>query len=64
MQKVKQYVSFDGPCHFLSCLETGPHFHPICPVCGAVRYGNLFCKECREYHHWPEKPSTLKIQKG
>lgn len=49
----EKYVHFDGPCPFLMCLETGPHDHPICPDCGAVRYGNLFCKTCRS--HWPEQ---------
>ena len=49
MKKVKKYVPFDGPCPFLMCLETGPHVHPVCPECGSVRYGNMFCKECRKY---------------
>jgi len=43
----------DGPCPFLLCLETEPHRHPICGTCGAVRFGNLFCKECqRERPKW------------
>lgn len=41
-------IAFDGPCPFLLCLETGPHTHPVCPDCGAVRYGNLSCTTCRE----------------
>ena len=40
-------MHFDGPCPFLACLEAGPHDHPICPDCGAVRYGNLTCNTCR-----------------
>lgn len=48
MKKVKNYVPFDGSCPFLTCLETGPHVHPVCPECGAVRYGNIFCGECRK----------------
>jgi predicted amidophosphoribosyltransferase len=36
-----------GPCPFLTCLETGPHEHPVCPDCEAVRYGNPFyCATC------------------
>jgi len=42
-------VHFDGPCPFLLCLATGPHSHPVCPECGAIRYGNLFCGICRAY---------------
>lgn len=39
--------SVNGPCPFLTCLETGPHEHPVCPDCGAVRYGNPFgCPTC------------------
>lgn len=44
--EVKQ-MHFDGPCPFLLCLADCPHDHPICRVCGAVGYGNLFCEECR-----------------
>ena len=43
-------MKVDGPCPFLLCLETGPHEHPICPECGAVRFGNLFCPRCRKEH--------------
>jgi len=36
-----------GWCPFLTCLETGPHEHPVCPECEAVRYGNpFFCATC------------------
>ena len=49
----QQYIHFDGPCPFLTCLETEPHDHPICPDCGAVRWGNMFCKTCRS--HWPKQ---------
>lgn len=41
-----QTMAFDGPCPFLTCLAQGPHTHPICPECGSVRYGNMFCPEC------------------
>jgi hypothetical protein len=45
-------MHFDGPCPFLTCLKTGPHDHPVCPKCGALRYGNLYCEECQK--HRPE----------
>lgn len=40
----------DGQCPFLTCEEMGPHSHPICPDCEAVRYGNLFCATCRAHN--------------
>lgn len=46
MTQVKT-MHFDGPCPYLFCQETGPHDHPICPDCGAVRCGNIFCPTCR-----------------
>ena len=45
----KKKVEFDGPCPFATCLETGPHSHPVCPECGAVRHGNPSCPECRKH---------------
>ena len=39
-----------GYCPFLTCLRTKPHTHPICPDCGAVRYGSLFCETCNAWH--------------
>ena len=39
-------IHFDGLCPFLLCLESGPHAHPICPECGAVRDGNINCPTC------------------
>ena len=42
-------MHFDGPCPFLFCLEDRAHTHPICPSCGAVRYGNPFCAECQRH---------------
>jgi hypothetical protein len=50
MNKPVETIHFDGVCPFLMCLETGPHDHPICPKCGAVRYGNIGCPECRAHH--------------
>jgi hypothetical protein len=49
--KVEEYWHSDGPCPFLTCLQTEPHDHPICPECRAVKWGNMFCKTCRS--HWP-----------
>lgn len=45
--KLVEFSIFGGPCPFLLCQEVGPHKHPICPDCGAVRFGNLYCKRCR-----------------
>jgi hypothetical protein len=55
-------IHFDGPCPFLTCLEEGPHDHPICPDCGAVRYGNLYCPTSRAYYqeHREEIIANLK----
>ena len=33
-------------CPFLACVVRQPHTHPICPDCGAVRYGNIMCRTC------------------
>lgn len=41
-------IEFDGPCPFATCLKTEKHSHPICPECGAVRFGNLSCGECKK----------------
>jgi hypothetical protein len=38
---------FGDTCPFLLCKREGPHTHSVCPVCGAVRYGNAFCEECK-----------------
>lgn len=43
-------IHFPGSCPYLLCLEAGPHDHPVCPQCGAVRYGNIYCPICRQYH--------------
>lgn len=40
-------MAFDGPCPFLVCLRTDAHEHPVCGTCGAVRYGNSNCDECK-----------------
>lgn len=39
---------FDGSCPFLLCIEQEPHTHPICPLCGAVKFGNVCCETCRK----------------
>jgi hypothetical protein len=45
---------FDGPCPFLTCLKITKHSHPVCPKCGAVRYGNMFCDICKANRHKEE----------
>lgn len=42
------FLEFDGVCPFLGCLETEPHKHPVCPACGATRFGNISCDVCNE----------------
>lgn len=44
-----EVIWFDGPCPFLTCLETARHSHPVCPKCGVVGYRNLYCDECRAH---------------
>ncbi len=46
-------------CPFLFCLVAGPHTHPVCPVCGAVRYGNFDCAACRELRGGDANPHAL-----
>jgi hypothetical protein len=48
-EKVDVMVITGDDCPFLMCLETGPHTHPICPTCGAVRYGAIQCTTCAEF---------------
>ena len=57
-----QQVYFDGPCPFLTCFESGPHDHPVCPDCRAMRWGNASCPTCRS--HWPEEFLRLSIVVG
>lgn len=47
---MKDKVLFPGPCPFLMCYESGPHYHPVCPLCGALNYSNLYCNLCRFQH--------------
>ena len=44
----QRMMKFEGPCLFLLCDEQGPHSHPICADCGAVRFGNFSCPACSE----------------
>jgi hypothetical protein len=55
---VEESVRFDGPCPFLTCLQTEPHDHPVCPDCGAVRWGNAYCETCRS--HWPKERTAFR----
>lgn len=47
MQGGRDVIHFDGVCPLLLCFATGPHDHQICPKCGAVAYGNIYCDECK-----------------
>lgn len=47
-------ILIGGPCPFLTCLETGPHGHDVCPECDAVRFGNPYCRHCVTHAYWPE----------
>lgn len=49
----------EGPCPSLMCLEPGPHEHPVCEVCGAVRYGNLMCERCNEVRRTNANPVVV-----
>lgn len=46
-------------CPFLLCLVPGPHTHPACPACGAVRYGNIYCATCQELRGDDINPHAL-----
>lgn len=46
-------------CPFVSCLVTEPHTHPVCPDCGAVRYGNVCCDTCRQLRGNDPNPHTI-----
>lgn len=59
-----KYVEYDGPCPFLTCLATGPHKHPICPKCGAVRYGNIYCDECRRNVDMEREITMIQLKKS
>jgi len=47
MAEPLKYVEFEGPCPFVMCFADGKHRHPVCPKCGAVGFGNLYCEECQ-----------------
>ena len=49
--RAAELIKLQGPCAFLTCTARGPHSHPVCPDCGAVRFGNAFCTTCRS--NWP-----------
>ena len=51
---------FSWNCPFLMCHEERPHRHSICPSCGAVRFGNLSCRQCRLAHEL--KLETVKLE--
>lgn len=55
-------MEFDGPCPMLTCLETEPHSHPVCPDCGAVDFGNWFCTTCRENNMTEERVMIYQLE--
>jgi hypothetical protein len=52
-------IEIGRPCPFLACLIDAPHEHPICPECGAVRYGNMSCQTCRDLRGSDLNPHRL-----
>lgn len=53
-------VRFNGPCPFLMCPIPDTHAHPVCPECGAVRFGNVFgCETCKvQRKRWGINPTV------
>lgn len=50
-------------CPYITCLVREPHTHPVCPDCGAVRYGNISCDTCRQLRRGAGlNPHTLIIE--
>jgi hypothetical protein len=62
MTEVK-YVEYDGPCPFLFCMATGKHKHPVCPKCGALMYGNVFCDECKRNVDMEREITIIQLSK-
>lgn len=52
-------VFLDGPCPFLTCPETGPHGHDVCPECDAVRFGNMCCRTCVTHADYSEETRAV-----
>ena len=46
-------------CPFLGCHVREAHEHPVCPDCGAVRYGNMFCQTCTSVRSRDLNPHRL-----
>ena len=46
IRRSSREIRFGGRCPYLMCLLVVPHAHPVCPSCGAVRYGNPSCRKC------------------
>jgi len=42
-------------CQFLTCQRNNTHPHPVCPWCGAVRFGNIGCPICNLFDRWVEQ---------
>lgn len=60
---ITKMMQFDGPCPFLICQITKPHEHAICPECGAVRYGNMYCDTCKKEYKF-ERAIEQALAKG
>lgn len=43
-------IWIEGYCPFALCFTKDRHFHPTCPDCKSLKYGNMMCPTCREYH--------------
>ena len=39
-------------CPIIWCPLADAHEHKVCPGCGALEYGNVFCTACKKY--WQE----------
>lgn len=57
-----EYATFNGVCPILTCFAEGEHKHPICPACGAVGFGNIFCPTCRENIDIHRELAIIEIQ--
>lgn len=63
--KICEYQQFnlydDGTdeCTLRLCKDADPHFHPLCPACGALCFKNVAtCDECRRMN------KKIKIVRG
>jgi len=50
----------DETCPYLMCGVLHSHSHPTCSRCGAVRFGNMFCPDCRRLKHGMVNPIVVR----